>query len=69
MNTKGHDSVQNVGRTTVLNLCTWSDDALHLYQVSGKYLERFQNYGEDTFSGRQTDSYGKNKKSSTEEGA
>ena len=31
----------------VLNLCTSSDDALYLYQVSRKYLKRFQSYWED----------------------
>ena len=31
----------------VLNLCTSSDDALHLYQVSRKYLKGFQSYQED----------------------
>ena len=32
--TKGHNSVNNVGRVMVLVLCILSDDALHLYQVS-----------------------------------
>ena len=32
--TKGHNSVKIVGRVMVLVLCTSSDDALHLYQVS-----------------------------------
>ena len=31
----------------VLNLCTSTDDALYLYQVSRKYLKRFQSYQED----------------------
>ena len=31
----------------VLNLCTSSDDALYMYQVSRKYLHRFQSYRED----------------------
>ena len=31
----------------VLNLCTSSDDALYLYQVSRKYLKGFQSYRED----------------------
>ena len=31
----------------VLNYCTSSYDALYLYQVSRKYLKRFQSYQED----------------------
>ena len=31
---KGNNSVKNVGGVTVLNLCTSSDHAIHLYQVS-----------------------------------
>ena len=31
----------------VLNPCTSSDNALYLYQVSGKYLKGFQSYLED----------------------
>ena len=31
---KGHNSVQNVGRVTVLVLCISSDDGLYLYKVS-----------------------------------
>ena len=31
---KGHNSVKNVGEDTILNLCTLSDDALYLYEVS-----------------------------------
>ena len=30
---KGHNSLKNVGRIIVLNLCTLSGDALYLYQV------------------------------------
>ena len=33
----------------VLNLCTSLDDVLYLYQVSRKYLKRFQSYREDAF--------------------
>ena len=33
-NSKGHDSVKNVGGGTVLVLCTSSDDGLYLYEVS-----------------------------------
>ena len=32
--TKGNNSAKNVGGVTVVNLCTSSDHALHLYQVS-----------------------------------
>ena len=42
--TKVHDSVKSVDRVTVFNLCTSSDDAFYLYQVSRKYLKRFQSY-------------------------
>ena len=35
---------------TVVNLCMSSDRALHLYQVSWNYLERYQSYGPDTIS-------------------
>ena len=31
---KGHNFVKNVGGVTVLVLCTSSDNALYLYQVS-----------------------------------
>ena len=48
--TKGYNSVNNVGRVTVLVLCTLSDDALHLYQVLWKYLYWFQSYRADTIS-------------------
>ena len=33
-NSKGHNSVKNVGGVLVLVLCTLSDDGLYLYQVS-----------------------------------
>ena len=42
--TKGHNSVKTVDGVMVLNLCTSSDDALYLYQVSRKYLTGFQSY-------------------------
>ena len=45
--TKGHNSVKTVDGVMVLNLCTSSDDALYLYQVSRKYLKGFQSYRED----------------------
>ena len=31
---KGHNSIKNVGRVTVLYLCTSSDGGLYLYKVS-----------------------------------
>ena len=42
--TKGHNSVITVDGVMVLNICTFSDDALHLYQVSRKYLTGYQRY-------------------------
>ena len=45
---KGNNSAKNVGGVTVVNLCTSSDRALHLYQVWWNYLERYQSYGPDT---------------------
>ena len=42
--TKGHNSVKSVGGVSVLILCTWSDNALYLYQVLSKYLRGFQSY-------------------------
>ena len=45
---KGNNSAKNVGGVTVVNLCTSSDHALHLCQVSWNYLERYQSYGADT---------------------
>ena len=45
---KGNNSAKNVGKVTVFNLCTSSDRALHLCQVSWNYLERYQSYGPDT---------------------
>ena len=48
--TKGNNSAKNVGGVTVFNLCTSSDHALYLCQVSWNYLERYQNYRADTFS-------------------
>ena len=41
---KGHTSVKTVDGGMVLNLCTLSDDALYLYQVSREYLTGFQSY-------------------------
>ena len=40
--TRGHNAVKIVGGVMVLNLCTSSDDALYLYNVSRKYLKGFQ---------------------------
>ena len=45
---KGNNSAKNVGGVTVVNLCTSSDRALHLCQVSLNHLERYQSYGPDT---------------------
>ena len=45
---KGNNSIKNVGGVTVVNLCTSSDHALHLCQVSWNYLERYQSYRADT---------------------
>ena len=45
---KGNNSAKNVGGVTVFNLCTSSDHALHLCQVSWNYLERYQSYKADT---------------------
>ena len=42
--TKGHNSVKTVNGIMVLNLCTSSNDALYLYQVSRKYFKGFQSY-------------------------
>ena len=42
--TKGHISVKTIDGVMVLNLCTSSDDALCLYQVSRKYLTGFLSY-------------------------
>ena len=41
---------QNVGRVTVVNLCTSSGHALYFYQVLINYLERYQSYRVDTIS-------------------
>ena len=40
--TKGHNSVKTVNGVMILNLCTSSDEAFNLYQVSRKYLKGFQ---------------------------
>ena len=45
---KGNNSAKNVGGVTVLNLCTSSDHALYLCQVSWNYLEGYQSNGADT---------------------
>ena len=42
--TKGHNSIKTVDGVMVLNLCTTSENALYLYQVSRKYLKGFQSY-------------------------
>ena len=45
---KGNNSAKNVGGVTVFNLCTSSDHALYLCQVSWNYLEWYQSYWADT---------------------
>ena len=40
--TKGHNSIKNVGRVMVLDLCSSSNDTLYLYKVSLNYLKGFQ---------------------------
>ena len=40
---KGHNSKSRLTRVTVLVFCSLSDDALHLCEVSSKYLEQFCN--------------------------
>ena len=42
--TNGRNSIKTVNGVIVLNLCTSSDDALYLYQVSRKYLKGFQSF-------------------------
>ena len=41
---KGHNSVNSVGRVMVLVLSTLFESVLHLYQVLSKYLIGFQPY-------------------------
>ena len=48
--TKGHNSIKNVDRVMVLDLCSSSGDALYLYQIWLEYLEGFQSYRADTVS-------------------
>ena len=40
----GHNSIKTVDGAMLLNLCTSTDDALYLYQLSRKYLTGFQSY-------------------------
>ena len=40
--TKGHNSIKNVGRVMVLDLCSSSNDNLYLHKVSLNYLKGFQ---------------------------
>ena len=42
--TKGHNSIKNVGRVMVLDVCSSSNDILYLYKVSLNYLKGFQRY-------------------------
>ena len=41
---KGHNSIKNVDRVMVLDLCSSSNDNLYLYKVSLNYLKGFQSY-------------------------
>ena len=49
---KGHNSVKCVGGVMVRALCTFSDNALYLFQVciSSKYLKGLRSYCADTIS-------------------
>ena len=49
-NKKGNNSAKNVSGVTSFNLCYMAGHALHLYQVSGNYLKRYQSYRVDTIS-------------------
>ena len=49
------NSAKNVGVVMVFVLRTSSDNALYLYRVSWKYLERCQNFGADTMMKALTD--------------
>ena len=48
--TKGNISAKNVGRVTVVNLCTSPGHALYFYQVLLNYLEQYQSYRADMIS-------------------
>ena len=48
--TKRNNSAKNVGEVNVVNLCTSSDHALYLCQVSWNYLERYQSNRADMIS-------------------
>ena len=41
---KGLNYLKTVGGVTIPVLCTLSDDAIYLYQVSRKYLKGFHSY-------------------------
>ena len=47
---KGNNSAKNVSGVTSFNLCKMAGHALHLYQVSWNYLERYQSYRANTIS-------------------
>ena len=47
---KGNNSAKNVGGVTVVNLCTSSDRALHLCQVSWNDIKRYQSCRVSTIS-------------------
>ena len=48
--TKGHNSIKNLGRVVVLDLCSSSNDTLYWYKVSLNYLKGFQSYCAYTIS-------------------
>ena len=41
---KGHNFKSRLSRSTTRVFCAWPQDALHLYEVLSKYLERFLTY-------------------------
>ena len=45
---KGHNSISRLTRVTVFVFCMFSHNALHLWEVSSKYLELFSTYRADT---------------------
>ena len=47
---KGNNSAKNLGGVNVVYLCTLSNHALYLYQVSLNNLKRYQSYRADTIS-------------------
>ena len=47
---KGNNSSKYVSGVTSFNLCKMAGHALHLYQVSWNYLERYQSYRHDFYT-------------------